>query len=134
LDIGLRLHKLFGINKSVDKFLAHSPRASKTPVRSPKSSFVIRGPACTILDAKNDPFAVLPTRELAANRTAMITAMFFVGGVLLIGGGVWLAVLFEQAPCGFQCDKHGYLHGKLNACPKCGVAIFRRGSGFSPQV
>jgi hypothetical protein len=54
--------------------------------------------------------------------------------VLLIGGAAWLAVLFEQAPCGFQCDKHGYFHGKLIACPKCGVAVFRRASGFSPQL
>jgi hypothetical protein len=64
----------------------------------------------------------------------MITAMVFIAGVLLIGGAAWLAVLFEQAPCGFQCDKHGYFHGKLIACPKCGVAVFRRASGFSPQL
>jgi hypothetical protein len=89
---------------------------------------------------QSNTFTVLPlcgtsgVYYLRLNSTTMIIEMLFIAGALLIGGAAWLAVLFEQAPCGFQCDKHGYLHGKLNTCPKCGVAIFRRGSGFSPQV
>jgi hypothetical protein len=91
-------------------------------------------------EQQNNTFTVLPLSGtssvyyLRLNSTTMISEMLFIAGVLLIGGAAWLAVLFEQAPCGFQCDKHGYFRGKLNACPKCGVPIFQRGTGFSPQV
>jgi hypothetical protein len=70
---------------------------------------------------------------LTVNRTTMITEMLFIAGVLLIGGAAWLAVLFEQAPCGFQCDKHGYFHGKLNACSKCGGSDFPTGQWLQPS-
>jgi hypothetical protein len=79
---------------------------------------------------QNSIFTVLPLYgtfyiiSLTVDRTAMIIAVFFIAGVFLIGGAAWLGVLFEQAPCGFQCDKHGYFHGNLNACPKCGNSDF----------
>jgi hypothetical protein len=89
---------------------------------------------------QNNTFTVLPfydTSEvisLTVDRTAMIIEVLFIAGVLLIGGAAWLGVLFEQAPCGFQCDKHGYFHGNLNACPKCGNSDFPTLHGFSPKA
>jgi hypothetical protein len=48
-----------------------------------------------------------------------MSGLLFAGGIILVGLAAGFAILMERAPFGFQCERHGYIEGKFNRCPRC---------------